>query len=521
MIRYLKLTLLTGVCAAMFCSTALSQTLLRTYYKAADQKQKAELKSVLGTIIANHKKLGYSNLWKYYEKVDYVEGDTNSNGQYRVFDYYSDDAHYFNGNGDAVSGMNKEHVAPQSWWEGGTGINVGNDIIQVLPSEASANNAKGNYALGIAKTSVKQENNRVKTGKNANGDYVFEPCDEYKGDFARIYFYVATCYPDVPWKTSVTGTEVAFKKEDYPTLKPDFVNLLLQWHRQDPVCEWEITRNDRVYGEQGNRNPFVDYPQLAEYIWGDSIDYKWDLATAVPNDYTLPEDTVPGDTVIIPGDTIPTDTVPADTIPSDTIITDSTIITLAFIETFDDIDGGNSTETTGSSSAWNGNDSIPTVANGYKAGQALRLGTSKKTGSLTTIAIPAQQGDTLRVDISVKGWTTIEGDLKVSLTDTDEQTLKYTATMNNAFETVTATFENIPTANPKLTLETTSKRCFIDEIRVFNVKRIPVVTPPEEPEEPTEEEKEHQRLIELCDLDGDGRITVSDITLLIQFYLEQ
>ena len=519
MTRYLKLTLLTGVCAAMFCSTAFSQTLLRTYYKAADKKQKAELKPALGTIIANHKKLGYSNLWKYYEVVDYVEGDKNSNGQYRVFDYYSDDAHYFNGNGTAVSGMNKEHVAPQSWWGGGTGINVGNDIIQVLPSEASANNAKGNYALGIAKTNVKTANNRVKTGKDTNGDYVFEPCDEYKGDFARIYFYVATCYPDVDWESSVSGTEVAFKQEDYPTLKPAFVNMLLQWHRQDPVCEWEITRNDRVYGIQGNRNPFVDYPQLAEYIWGDSINYAWDLATAVPNGMTEIIDT------IVP-DTIAPDTIVPDTIVPDTIIADSIILAQVFYEPFDDITVGNSDNSSGSSKAWDGNDNVPTVNACYQAGGAVRIGTSKKTGSIATANIAAQKGDTLRVDIAVKGWTTIEGDLKVSLTDTEERTLTYTATMSDDFETVSTTFYNIPSDSPKLYITTSNKRCFIDEISVYTVKVIPAATPDVEepdkpdPEAPTEEEKEHQRLLQLCDMDEDGKITVTDITLLINIYLE-
>ena len=116
----------------------------------------------------------------------------------------------------------------------------------------------------------------MKTGKDDNNKMVFEPCDEYKGDFARIYFYVATCYPDVDWRNR-SDVNVSFRQEDYPTLKSDILPLLLQWAKNDPVSEWEITRNDRVYSEQLNRNPFVDFPNLAEYIWGDSIDFAFNV----------------------------------------------------------------------------------------------------------------------------------------------------------------------------------------------------------------------------------------------------
>lgn len=245
------------------------------YYSAANGKKKAELKAAMHDAIAPHTMIGYANLWKSYEKVDYLPA-TNSQGKHQVMDYYSNNVYYFVGNGTAVSGMNKEHVAPQSWWGGGTGIAVGNDLIQVIPSDAVANSAKGNYPLGVVKGSVSYSNPRMKTGKDKNGKMVFEPCDEYKGDFARIFFYVATCYPDVAWQDR-SDVNVSFRREDYPTLKADILPILLQWAKNDPVCEWEITRNERAYAEQGNRNPFVDFPYLAEYIWGDSIDFAFNI----------------------------------------------------------------------------------------------------------------------------------------------------------------------------------------------------------------------------------------------------
>ncbi len=250
------------------------------YYSAANGKKKAALKAAMYSIISNHTELGYNNLWKSYEKVDYLPA-TNSQGRHQVMDYYSDEVHYFVGNGSAVSGMNKEHVAPQSWWIGGTGVAVGNDLIQVIPSESKANSKKSNYPLGVVTGSVSYPssgtfNTRMKTGQDKNGKLVFEPCDEYKGDFARIYFYVATCYPNVDWQNR-SDVNVSFRKEDYPTIKEDILPMLLEWSRNDPVCEWEITRNDRAYKEQQNRNPFVDFPYLAEYIWGDSINFAFNV----------------------------------------------------------------------------------------------------------------------------------------------------------------------------------------------------------------------------------------------------
>ena len=82
-----------------------------SYYKRADGYKQASLKSALKGIISNHTKISYGSLWEAYEKVDYLP-KTNSKGQHLIMDYYSESLHYFEGDGDAPSGMNKEHVAP-------------------------------------------------------------------------------------------------------------------------------------------------------------------------------------------------------------------------------------------------------------------------------------------------------------------------------------------------------------------------------------------------------------------------
>lgn len=420
------------------------------HYQSIDQTCGATLKSRLQTIINTGKDLeNYKKLFISYEKIDYIEGKKNAAGQYQVFDYYSEEVHYFTGNGDAPSGMNKEHTVPQSWWDGSPGCY--NDVFQVLPSESQANSSKGNYPLGVVTGSVSYSNKRMKTGKDASGKMVFEPIDEYKGDFARIYFYVATAYPDAQWKNR-SDVDVALRKEPYPTLKPEFQELLLKWNEQDPVSEWEMTRQERAALVQKNRNPFIDYPDLANYIWGSKKNTPFDLATAELH-------------VITPVDPVDPDPVDPDPVDPDPVIAgDYTKGTLLFQETFADCSEGNSSNSSGASKTWSGNSQINNVAAGYQAGGAVKLGTSGKQGGFTTTALN-YAGGPLIVEIDVKGWTTVEGQLTVSV-GSEQQKVDYTATMSDDFETLTLVFNNVP-ANATIDVQTTNKRCYIDDLRAY------------------------------------------------------
>ena len=66
----------------------------------------------------------------------------------------------------------------------------------------------------------------------------------------------------------------------------------------------------------------------------------------------------------------------------------------------------------------------------------------------------------------MKGWTTVEGKLTVTLTGAEPQTAEYSATISDPFETITMTFDGVA-ANPQLTIETTSKRAFVDNIKIY------------------------------------------------------
>ena len=115
---------------------------------------------------------------------------------------------------------------------------------------------------------------------------MFEPDDEYKGDFARSYFYMATAYNDrvANWNSDMLAGN------DYPVFSSWALNLLLKWHRQDPVSDKERTRNDAVYAHQRNRNPYIDHPELVEYVWGDKKTMTWNGEDETAGTFTLPVD---------------------------------------------------------------------------------------------------------------------------------------------------------------------------------------------------------------------------------------
>ena len=133
-----------------------------------------------------------------------------------------------------------------------------------------ANTAKSNYPLGeVNRNQTVSFENGITTvgypviGQGGGARFVFEPDDEYKGDFARTYFYMVTCYQDLTWKY-----KYMVNQNLYPTLNDWSIELLLKWHHADEVSQKEIDRNNTVYSIQNNRNPFIDMPELADYIWG-------------------------------------------------------------------------------------------------------------------------------------------------------------------------------------------------------------------------------------------------------------
>ena len=247
-----------------------------TYYQAADGKKGAELKTALCGIIYNRTERTYKQLW-----TDFQTTDKKENG--KVWDMYSnlremtfvtDQAGNYKKEGDVY---NREHSWPNSWF-GGEVQPMYTDLHHLYPTDGFVNNKRSNYAFGETNgESYKSANDFSKLGACTYPGYtgtVFEPNDDYKGDFARTYFYMVTCYeeklPD--WFTNYgtkEGVSQTIDGSKYPGLRDWQLEMLMKWTKNDPVsADKEIPRNNAVYTIQNNRNPFIDYPGLEEYIWG-------------------------------------------------------------------------------------------------------------------------------------------------------------------------------------------------------------------------------------------------------------
>ncbi|MFV0198788.1 Ig domain-containing protein [Empedobacter falsenii] len=136
--------------------------------------------------------------------------------------------------------------------------------------------------------------------------------------------------------------------------------------------------------------------------------------------------------------------------------------TYCFEETFDGLNGNN-TNTAGSNTAWEGNSNFPTVATVYQAGNAIKLGSSKNKGGITSKVLDQIAGNVI-VSFDVKGWTAVEGSINVTL-GSETKNVVYTAKMADNFETQTVSFENVA-AGSTLKFETSAKRAFIDNVKI-------------------------------------------------------
>lgn len=250
----------------------------------------AELKTALFHAIQPDSILKYGGKGDGYTWAGFTKTDVMPDGSVR--DRYSNEIYQFNGY-NAVNGMNIEHSFANSWW-GHTVNNAYCDLHHLYPSDSYANQRKSNNPIGVVDGTVSFDNGVTKVGKSSSYRpdsliTVWEPADKWKGDFARTYLYMATCYEDLAPVWQTTEGLLMMENNTYPTLRPWVMNLLRQWNDNDPVDNIERERNTKVQEIQGNRNPFIDYPQLCEYIWGEKVGTRFYLNESETPEVFVPE----------------------------------------------------------------------------------------------------------------------------------------------------------------------------------------------------------------------------------------
>lgn len=149
---------------------------------------------------------------------------------------------------------------------------MNSDIHHIFASDGYVNSKRSNYPFGEVGSASYTSSNGSRLGSASGINYsgtVFEPIDKFKGDFARVYFYMATRYQDViaNWQNNTSYSNAVLNGTQHQVFETWVINMLKRWHNEDPVDALEQARNQAAYEFQGNRNPFVDHPEFVEAIW--------------------------------------------------------------------------------------------------------------------------------------------------------------------------------------------------------------------------------------------------------------
>lgn len=259
------------------------------YYNSATGTGYA-LKTQLKTIITNnHNDQSYNSLWSLYSTTAFRDNFYENDGS--LLDLYSEnptgvDPYNFsstnsqcgsyNSEGDCY---NREHLVPQSYFDGFATNPMKNDPFHVFPSDGKVNGDRNNLGFGIVGTANYTSQNGSKRGNMSASPYssytdvVFEPINAFKGDVARAFFYFATRYESSMGNfynaasSTTCQAKAMFDGSTNKVFSDDFILILIKWHLDDPVSPIEIAKNNAIYNYQGNRNPFIDNPSYVCSIW--------------------------------------------------------------------------------------------------------------------------------------------------------------------------------------------------------------------------------------------------------------
>lgn len=262
----------------LLSGSGISSNIPDGYYSAATGEKK-ELMTRLHQIINSHDVIYYSQIWTVIGAADRKFND-------KIWDMYSslpcaEPPYEFEYSVDQDKGIdtntegiyyNREHSWPSSWWGGSDTDTMYTDVHHIFPSDKVVNSQRGNFPFGEVGDVQWLSLNGSLLGVNSFGsEYtgaVFEPIDAYKGDFARAWFYFVTRYQHrlLGWSDDYM-VNLVLNGNDWPVFKPWLLEMLLEWHRHDPVSQKEIIRNDAIALYQGNRNPYIDHPELVDQVF--------------------------------------------------------------------------------------------------------------------------------------------------------------------------------------------------------------------------------------------------------------
>ena len=260
------------------------------YYDQANNLSSDELKEALHQIISNHVIFPYTSnstdTWDILQESDQDPNENNNmilvyTGRSQEKGYRDGSGNYSqyeNGNGTQSNSWNREHIWPKSHGFPDEDDNAYTDVHNLKPCDRSVNSSRGTKDFDFGGNQHSEASDCLTDSDS------WEPPDYVKGDIARILFYMVVRYdPGVDHENNTFDLELV----DYTTpnnTEPILGKLssLLDWHLSDPVDDFEINRNEIIFGFQENRNPFIDHPNLVNYLWGDNVGIVWNENLNVP-----------------------------------------------------------------------------------------------------------------------------------------------------------------------------------------------------------------------------------------------
>jgi endonuclease I len=258
----------------LFAPTLLIGQIPSGYYNTAENKSDQALQLALHNIIDDHTDYPYSsNSTDTWDILKVADADPN-NANNVILIYTRESV-----NGpQEYDGWNREHVWAKSRGDFGTSRPMGTDVHNLRASNINVNSTRSNYSFENCTSNSCEQTYGNSYSSSA---LVFEPRDEDKGDVARIIFYMVVRYEGDSGEEDLEMTESILSVSS-KSPRHGVRSTLLEWHELDPVDDFERNRNDVIYSYQGNRNPFIDHPELVDFLWGDQQQTSWNSSLSNP-----------------------------------------------------------------------------------------------------------------------------------------------------------------------------------------------------------------------------------------------
>lgn len=241
----------------------------------------AQLFGSLNTLMGQTSRIGSSSFSYNSLRNEYVNVDRDLNAAGYIIGYY--DGYSFKGNWDSGKTWNREHTWPQSKGADKS-IPMGHDMQSVRPTRTAVNSSRGNTPYGESDSYYDPDEVKIQ-----NSNYNARNNGTYRGDCARVVLYDYIVYgQNAGYQNSLYNGNAQLLSKLGSSGVFQSAEILLKWHMQDPPSLTEMVRNDGGQTYQGNRNPFIDYPEFAIMILRNEITaYTVSSNQRMMPDYTL------------------------------------------------------------------------------------------------------------------------------------------------------------------------------------------------------------------------------------------